>query len=216
MYLLTAAFVTTRTDSFDKNALGSPQLFIIVRTLLVGSKRSSDFSTIFSLKKIQIEIGTTNVCRTYDTAICLLWLCLVRLSASSTFDKFDIRKSNNNQLQGIKFSHTSLQHQIKCAFLYFIMEVEGITWSFANQRTCIFSNNFGENISLFIFHPILLHYKLSSESEILLIRKFLWKFDSRCGARLALGQFRKYKIPQKYSCRSRIHYLGIHYINSLH
>lgn len=42
----TAAFVTTSTDSLDRNALGSPQLFIIVRTLLVGNKRSSDFSTI--------------------------------------------------------------------------------------------------------------------------------------------------------------------------
>lgn len=42
----TAAFVTTNTDSLDRNALGSPQLFIIVRTLLVGNKRSSDFSTI--------------------------------------------------------------------------------------------------------------------------------------------------------------------------
>lgn len=47
VFILTAAFVTTRTDSFDRNALGSPQLFIIVRTLLVGNKRSSDFSTIF-------------------------------------------------------------------------------------------------------------------------------------------------------------------------
>lgn len=59
LYLLTAAFVTTRTDSFDKNALGSPQLFIIVRTLLVGSKRSSDFSTIFALE-IRYNYNFTN------------------------------------------------------------------------------------------------------------------------------------------------------------
>lgn len=85
--MLTAAFVTTNTDSFDKNALGSPQLFIIVRTLFIGNNRSSGFSTIFGcffeiISAVQLRYETI----THDLrisqqknygrfVICLLRLC---------------------------------------------------------------------------------------------------------------------------------------------